>query len=100
MFNRNAIKLVTGIVTGLAVGSTTGEIIKNNTDVETTQDKIQVGIASFALGGMAGTMAVNYTDQYVDFVADMVGGIRENRQVAKNAKKAEKAAAAQAANQN
>jgi len=98
MFNRNAIKFVTGIVTGLAVGGTTGEIIKNNTEVETTMDQIQVGVAAFALGGMAGTAAVNYTDEYVDLVADTIVGIRKNRQIAKEAKKAEKAAAAQAAN--
>lgn len=98
MFNRNAIKFVTGIVTGLAVGTTTSEIITNNTDVETTQDKIQVGIAAFALGGMAGTAAVNYTDEYIDTVADAYCAIRKNHKIAKEAKKAEKAAAAQAAN--
>lgn len=65
-FAKDAASLVVGASTARVVG----QIIRNNTDVETVTDQVATMAAAFALGGMAADAAKEYTDAQIEKAAD------------------------------
>lgn len=56
------------------------DIIANNVDMEKSHHKVTVPVASFALGGMAADAASEYTDNFIDEIADVVVQIKKRFQ--------------------
>lgn len=69
-------KAVTFAVT-VGVSKIVHDIIASNVEMEKTHHKVAVPIASFALGGMAADAASDYTDQFIDEIADLVVQIKD-----------------------
>jgi len=62
-------KTIVSTVVATSVARTVSTIIRNNTDVETTSDKIAVVTSSYVLGSMVAERAKTYTDAQIDATA-------------------------------
>jgi hypothetical protein len=47
------------------------DIIANNVEMEKVHHKVAVPVASFAIGGAVADAASNYTDMFIDEIADV-----------------------------
>lgn len=72
MTKREIIKKIAGIVTQIGTGAIVNGIVKSNVPVNRLDVKIAVGVASFAIGGIVASSAVNYMDATVDEIFDIV----------------------------
>lgn len=53
------------------------DIIANNVEMEKIHHKVAVPVASFAIGGAVADAASNYTDMFIDEIADAVVQIKD-----------------------
>jgi riboflavin biosynthesis pyrimidine reductase len=63
-------KLAINIVSGLGVSKILGDIIKNNTVVVTTSQKVMVNAGGIVLGSMLAEAAVDHVNATVDRIVD------------------------------
>ena len=70
------VKKIVSTAVGFAAGSVITSIIKNNTNPETTQEKVATAVGSYALGSMVGDVASRYTDAKIDHYASMINEMR------------------------
>jgi hypothetical protein len=62
-------KTLASAVVAASVSKVVSTIVKNNTDVESTTDKIAVVTSSYVLGAMVADRAKDYTDARIDEAA-------------------------------
>lgn len=62
-------KLVVNLAAGVGVSKVTHDIISNNVNVDSTEDKIKVAVGSLVLGSMVADLASSYVNTRVDLVA-------------------------------
>ena len=72
-------KKVTGLLTGVGVGTIIGLAIKSNITTTGMSPimKACVWLGSFALGGLAGKAAINYMNETIDETVEVVNKIKE-----------------------
>lgn len=63
-------KSAANIIVGSSVSKVINDVIKNNTDVETTADQAKVAIGSVVLGCMVADHAKTYVHKPIEAVAD------------------------------
>lgn len=81
MTKLDIVKSVAQFATCVGVGKVTHDVIKNNVNIDSTEDRIKVAVGSFVLGGMLADVAVRHVHTMID---DTVTNWK-NRKVAKNA---------------
>lgn len=59
-------KRIVSIVVGLGTTKIVNDIVENNTDAETTTDKVKVKAGSLVIGAMAADATSAYTDRKID----------------------------------
>lgn len=74
--NLDLLKTATRVVVSLGSGAIVGTIVKNNLPDPTTINKITVPVSTFALGGVVGSKAGQYTDAFIDDIALVVEKIK------------------------
>jgi hypothetical protein len=62
-------KRIVSIVVGLGTTKIVNDIIENNTDAETTTDRVKVKAGSLVIGSMAADATSAYTDRKIDEMA-------------------------------
>lgn len=64
-------KLVINVAAGMGVAKVTNDIISNNVNVESTEDKIKVALGSLVIGSMVGEMASDHINAKVDAISKL-----------------------------
>lgn len=64
-------KLVVNLATGVGVSKVTNDIITNNVNVDSTEDKIKVALGSFVIGSMIAEMTSNHVNSRIDSMAKL-----------------------------
>jgi ABC-type arginine transport system ATPase subunit len=59
-------KRIVSIVVGLGTTKIVNDIVENNTDTETTADKVKVKASSLVIGAMAADATSEYTNRKID----------------------------------
>ena len=72
-------KLVINVATGIGVSKVTNDIITNNVNVDSTEDRIKVAVGSLVIGSMIGEMASAHVNAKIDSIA----GFWQNRKSVK-----------------
>lgn len=62
-------KLVINVAAGLGVSKVTNDIISNNVNVDSTEDRIKVAVGSIVIGSMVSEMASEHVNAKIDAVA-------------------------------
>lgn len=62
-------KRVASTIVGLGTTKIVNDVIRNNTDTETTADKVKVTAGALVIGSMAADATSSYTDQKIDEIA-------------------------------
>lgn len=77
MFNPALIKPAIGFVTGLCTSRVVGQVIRSNVTTTTRLQKIEVLVATTALGSLAGSAASNAVLSEIESVEDAVKGFKD-----------------------
>jgi hypothetical protein len=62
-------KRVASTIVGLGTTKIVNDIVRNNTDTETTADKVKVTAGALVIGSMAADATSSYTDRKIDEIA-------------------------------
>ena len=71
MFSTPAVKLTINIVSSLGVSKVVGDIIRNNTTVLTTSQRLLVNTGGLVLGSMIVEQAIDHVNRTIDSFIDL-----------------------------